>query len=413
MWQVRLIRDLCEFSPTYGKTRRRMDEFAFGHQAGIGYRRAAGVAVEQMDAPPTDEQLTVAEQLEAVGLGITTLLHTISEIETQLQRDANALLIIQYVQSEGGIYFRLTVPDALCWAYAAQHTNRVDGEHVVYVSATLGNHAELDRNPPTAYRVTPMGRPYRWAEGADGVVSTAIHLHRGKIEDGTLYARSQRVGDMNNLVTDYALGDLLAKTSTTETVAKNLIAFQRPDRKHEKIDPQTNTVINEFAQSVEVLRNLATSKGEKPSSLVAVEYAAGSNAPTVHALAINRDVDHQEFTRRSVQADICGALGWSPILNFSEQAATNLGGNLLYDTFEIVGMTTIEAVQSFHESIVSRLFNEVSQIGVPVGGYQLALPNRVTDFLDRVRAGATTRPDRANVQPDEPEELTDQNPLEA
>ena len=407
MWWVNLIRTLTENSPTYSKTTRRINDFAFGHVASIGPRGAAGLKDSEVSAElPRATQVSVAAQLRGMGISLPVLLDTCKQIQAQLNRDNNALLVIQVATVEGASWVRLSVPDAQCWGYW-RNDELPEGERVVLVSKFLTKETELQKHEPAAYRVTGMGRPFRWTQDGD-VLSAAVHIVRGKVDDGTLYARTDRVPDLNNLATDYLLTDKFAKDASTDLVARTILAFQRPERKFEKIDPNTEEPVDEFTQFVSQLRELTTRQGNKPSSMVALEYAAGANPPVNIPLDVNRDTDYQTFSRKSVQADICGALGWSPVLNFSEQAATNLGGNLLYDLFEVIGMTTVESIQCFYEELTGQLFEELAAVGVQgAQGYQLKFANLVTDFVERVRGNRTESQPNAARTPQGRNDLTD------
>jgi len=400
---LRLLRDLCELSPTYQIVLEARQAYTFGLNLNIVARTYPGIDIEAVPAP-IPQQIEYCKALAGYGLTVTDINTLSKEADGHLTESGNGYLRVTRARAGGAVRYGFEVLDYLDTMYVFSDDPL---DEFVLNSKFLFDTAKLDKYPPDLYRVTPAGQPLRFMEMPDGTEATVIHMKAKKRSGGgDYYGRTRLIAFLTWLYVDFQHGNHISKVSAAEFVTKKLLAIEGEDPN--AIGDQLGDdgkAVDTFTQNLRTIQEVTTSVATKgnamgpkknQASIGLLEYPFGGNPPTEIDLEVNRDVAYLQYQGDKAEDKVAAALGWDTILTSLRKATATLGGNLLIDTFVLKNTETVEPKQNYFEAIWNGVIGEIMETeGAPpaLRAMGIQFPNEITKKLEQLR------PDPAQAAP--------------
>ena len=401
---LQVLADVAGLSPSYMACKSDLQVFAFGEQVNIAAKKIPGLLDTEQEPPlPFSKKVEFSNWLESLGINLLDVIEITRELFSDRRDTGNAYLKIKIVTVGGTIKVFLDPVDPLEAAYL--RTMKL--EDPVMVTTKYWDEEYWKKKPPTLTKVSYLGRPYSWSKRG-GTLETILHLKTGK----GYYGRPKILPLINWMYAEYEMGNLAAKTASTEFTAKHLVFFEETDPSRFKGDQGAAEA--DFRKRMQALRLVTTNEGDfgQAKSLVGMEYPYGQKPPDVHPLEVNRDTAHMEKTMDMVTTLVYASQGWSKELTGVTPIKGGIGSNILIDLFNTKNVSTVYPIQSYYENVWADVFRAIAeQVGYTGETYTVQFPDLISSLVQSLKefrsTGSTTLNEQLNKDEDQDVAKTD------
>lgn len=396
---LRLLKDLCELSPTYKTVMKARKRFTFGQNVQIIRRGIPGLVIEQEETT-NDEQINYEAALRNYGLTLPKIQSLCRSLDEHITQSGNSYLRITRYRDGEAFAYEWKVLHYLHTMYTVSDD---PGEEFLLYSKFLGDSQRMNDQEPKLYRATQDGEPLRWMAEEDGTEVAVMHMigdDEGS-DEGEYYNRTDIISILTWLYTDYQGGNHTSKVAGADFVTVLLLAIEGEDPQafndmlvksgadREKVDVfiENARILREAFSSLTTRGNAMGPRGDQ-SVVELIEYPHGGKPPTPIKMDINRDVKWAESQDNRTVDKICAQLGWDAILTSLRQAAATLGGNMLYDTFVIKNTETVKPRQRYFESRFDGMVSSImEEHGEPeaITSLGIMFPDVIGELIEQIK----------------------------
>ena len=417
---------LTSLSPSYVACMSDLTSYTFGQNISIVGRTIPGLSDEPVDLERSAKEnyLNFLADLNISLLGVIARLKKVLRYDKD---NGNAYIHLKRVTVGGSTKYFIKTPH---YKHVAYLESKDPGLEFIIISKHLMKpDAEqlLKKYPPTILRATRYGEDLslKWDPTGDGVEEAVLHIANDEHNDeADVYGRPKTNSVLSWLYTDFEIGNLNAKISTSEVVSKKILAFQAPDPRTLPIDTDKEGTAVElnaagkiggkvkkedyFQRNLRVLREITTNLGttETVAGFGAIEYPYGDKPPETIDLELNRDTKHHQWQLETASSEICGALQWAAELTNIRQAKANIGGNMYYDLFTTKNTTTIKPLQVWLENIYNFVLSQICEkegADQEFKNYGIQFPDTISDMIKEFKGDPQIMNPLNQVQPTEPD----------
>ena len=365
---LNIIHILCNLNPSFNSSISQMSSFAFPKKIKVIEQQNPNLEVENDTVIDKNNSELFLKELLNLGVKSSEFSTIASQLHRDLKESGNAYLHVKRIELNGIVkYFIKPLAYKNCAYLGSQGQNRV------IINSNVWDLRYMKEFTPIILKAS-YSENWNFTETEKGTTETILHLFENRSQSD-YYGSGIGEKYINQLYTDFLQNDLFVKVAGTETVAKTILAFEKPDptlfdMSVDVPDPNdfTKTVkLDYFENAVKTLRSLTTNEGDRneAKSVGVMEYEHGTQPPTRVDLAINRDVNYAKFLKENTDTDITAALGWDRQLTGAAQTSGGIGGNIMIDLFIVKNAVTIEPMQQWGESVLNDLLNQILERDLP------------------------------------------------
>lgn len=373
-----LLADLTKLSGSFMSCLKWINTFAYGGQSGtvdIIEKPIPGFSVKSEDngnGLGDEEKKAFIASLGDYGMSLPDIVRASNKLEQHEWENGNSWLHIRGVMVADVLTIEVEVVHYLHIAY--RHTR--PGETRI---AAICKNWEFSENRIEWIEVpvSRIGKKFNWRVTNGGRNFETVVHNPIELDEGEWYGTPWILSEMDWMYSEYLGGDLRVKVDGSEQVSKVGFAFQQEqvdddfcekcdegdllDKEGEKTGKACECTKNRkhpFEEKMDVLREITTRKGKKPSSFFGFEYA-GENAPTMYEIGVNRDTNWFKEGLDRAAGKIHKKMGVPRELAYDQQAKSGIGTNTLINLYLIANCGTVEPTQHARENYWSHVFNEL------------------------------------------------------
>ena len=379
---LRLIRKICNQSPTHNSCLTAIHNFAFG---GDIEAKKSTIPAFKLERKDLSEQEKLAFAQSALNLGISFLdikrLTALCDANHEESGDAYIYCKVVKVGSVFKISFNaIDYTELMFWI---DGDTDISGNPITAVWCKNFLSYELMNSSKYALvNVTPIGAPtVNWSQfnfQDNNVFETIFHVKNGDNTD--LYGKVKIESILTAVFAEFQQGEYAVKVDNSALTAKYIYATPAPSVEKGNDD--------DLIASKNAFNSIATTKGNKPSEIAFLEYYAQDGTPLLLKLDVARDTEWFKNKTEWAKQRITGFHNVNEAFLGITQYKQGIGSDAEINNLLKINVTTIKPKQDFWESIWSYIFNVLGDFtNTPIfKETTISFEDKTKDIIESIKA---------------------------